>query len=379
MMWKKIGLGLIAAVASIVAVLVITAIWLSSLLDPDIDTDLLKASKPSDIAYLRDSQPTTRGKIVAVVTSTSQIGKKKTGYELTELARAYYVFQANGYQVDIASPQGGKAPAILDEDDMAEFDYAFLNDTVAVNKINNTIPLVNVDGEQYDAIYFVGGKGTMLDFPNNPHIHQLVKHFHQQQKLIIAVCHGPAALSLVKLADGTAFVNQKRISAFSNEEELFLIPNAKELFPFLLEDKLRAQGAIVEQGPRYLQQISQHDKLITGQNPWSVWAMAEASIRELGFQTLPRKRTSEEISVDILGHYEKHGYDKTKQYLQQFPANSIKRDLIAMHALVAAMSYQPAKVIELIGLLRAAKELATRQVNDLATDQDDKQNEKSAT
>lgn len=51
---------------------------------------------------------------------------KSTGYELTELARAYYVFEANGYEVDVASPLGGQPRVVLDDDDMGEFDYAFL-------------------------------------------------------------------------------------------------------------------------------------------------------------------------------------------------------------------------------------------------------------
>jgi putative intracellular protease/amidase len=360
-MWKKILLGFVA----LITVFVAATIWFISLLDPEIDIAKLKASRPQDVAYIHNANTPPRGKILAVVTSTSEMGqkKKKTGYELTELARAYYVFQANGFEVDVASPLGGKPRAVLDDEDMGEFDYAFLNDAKAIAKTNHTIPLAEVNADQYQAIYFVGGKGAMFDFPNNPDIHKLVVDFHQKNKTIIAVCHGPAALTQVKLSDGSAFIKQKRISAFTNQEELFLIPKAKELFPFLLEDELRKQGAIVEIGPRYLQQISHHDNLITGQNPWSVWAMAEASIQQLGFQAIPRKRTSEENSVDILGYYEKHGYDKTKIYLQIFSGKTIKRDLIAMHALVAAMSYQPAKVIELLGLMRAAKNLAKEQTS----------------
>lgn len=364
-MWKKILLGLGALIGALILSGLAATAWFISLLDPEIDIGKLKASRPHDVAYIHNANTPPRGKILAVVTSTAQMGekKKKTGYELTELARAYYVFQANGFEVDIASPLGGKAPAVLDDDDMAEFDYAFLNDDKAIKKTTQTIPLAEVNADHYQAIYFVGGKGAMFDFPNNPDIHQLIVDFHQKNKTIIAVCHGPAALSQVKLPDGSAFIQQKRISAFTNQEELFLIPKAKELFPFLLEDELKKHGAIVEIGPRYLQQISHHDNLITGQNPWSVWKMAETSIQQLGFQPIPRKKTSEEISVDILGYYEKHGYEKTKIYLQEFSDSTIKRDLIAMHALVAAMSYQPAKVIDLLGLLRAAKALAGDQAS----------------
>ena len=59
---------------------------------------------PQDLEYLTKNIITPRGKILAVVTSCNLMGSsgKKTGYELTELSRAYYVFEANGFEVDIA-------------------------------------------------------------------------------------------------------------------------------------------------------------------------------------------------------------------------------------------------------------------------------------
>ena len=64
------------------------------------------------------------------------------------------MLQANGFSVDIASPLGGDAPRVLDDDDMAEFDYAFLNDATAMQKARNTIKLADVNPEDYQAIYF---------------------------------------------------------------------------------------------------------------------------------------------------------------------------------------------------------------------------------
>ena len=355
-MLKKIGITLL----SIIVFFGVLIVWLMSLLDADIDKAKLIATKPQDISYLSQAVKPQRGKILAVVTSTATMGvkNKKTGYELSELSRAYYVFQTNGFEVDIASTQGGKAPAVLDDDDMAEFDYAFLNDVVAMQKANNTLNINNIKADDYQAIYFVGGKGTMFDFPNNPAIKKLVLDFEQKKKVIAAVCHGPAALSQVMLADGTPFLKNKRVSGFTNEEELFLIPKAKDLFPFLLEDELIKQGATFEKGGQYLKQISHDGNLITGQNPWSVWAMAEATIKQLGYQPVARNKTSEEVSVDILNMYEQHGYGKTKTYIQQLlneKEHTINGNLIAMHALVAAMSYKPTKTVQLIGLLRVVK------------------------
>jgi putative intracellular protease/amidase len=104
--------------------------------------------------------------------------------------------------------------------------------------VENSILISEVDPQQYDAIYFVGGKGTMFDFPNNAHIQALVSYFSVQNKVIAAVCHGPAAFVNVKSENGKFFIENKTLSSFTNDEELFLIPKAKEIFPFLLQSKL---------------------------------------------------------------------------------------------------------------------------------------------
>jgi putative intracellular protease/amidase len=132
---------------------------------------------------------------------------------------------------------------VIDDDDMAEFDYAFLNDPIAQKKAQNTLAMKDVNPSEYEAIYLVGGKGAMFDFPNNKYIQQTVRELYESGKTVAAICHGPAALVNVKLSDGSALIANKTVSSFTNDEEFYLIPNAEEIFPFLLESKLREQEA----------------------------------------------------------------------------------------------------------------------------------------
>ncbi len=78
--------------------------WFINLLPTEDSNTDVTITQVADIPYLYKDLPSSRGKILAVVTSTNTMGTsgKVTGYELTELARAYYVFQANGFEVDIA-------------------------------------------------------------------------------------------------------------------------------------------------------------------------------------------------------------------------------------------------------------------------------------
>lgn len=332
----------LVGVAGLLLVLgvVVTAFlyWATAFFPSNQSLEKLRSTKAENLEYLQAALPPGRGRILAIVTSVKTIGSsgKITGYELSELARAYWVFTANGFVVDIASPQGGEPYALLDEDDMAEFDYAFLNDPIAREKMKSTLKLSQINPDHYVALYFVGGKGAMFDFPENPDIHHLVSKFDRQGKMIAAVCHGPAALVNVKRADGSWLVANKKVSAFTNSEELLLLPDAQTLFPFLLQTRLEERGAQFMAGTDYLQQVVQEGNLITGQNPWSVWLVAETMVKQLGYEPLARALTAEEQSILLLQVYYDHGLSVAEKRAKEGNAD-LSGQLVLMHSFVAAM------------------------------------------
>ncbi|PIA79264.1 glutamine amidotransferase [Gaetbulibacter sp. 4G1] len=351
--------GLIS-IFSLLILLISFGAWFINLLPIEEMKKDLTNSKVEEIQYLSQNKTPKRGKILAVVTNSETMGNsgKKTGYELTELSRAYYVFEANGFEVDIASPLGGKPPVVLDDDDMGIYDYAFLNDSIAQNKASNTIAINDVSAEDYSAVFFVGGKGAMFDFPENKFIQEIVKKYYQSGKVVGAVCHGPAALVNVTLDNGTHLLENKMVSSFTNEEELLLISDAKSIFPFLLQDKLIAGGAKFNKGAMYLETISHDNNLITGQNPWSTWKLAETIIEQLGYTSKYREITGEENAGKILLVYEREGPDKAKQLIDKLliqEKKSIDRLLIASHSVIAAMNGEIGRFFGLLGLTSYAK------------------------
>ena len=333
--------------------------WFMSLIPkPDAAQDISQTEAQA-LPYLSEKKIENRGKILAVVTSTETMGSsgKVTGYELTELSRAYYVFLANGFEVDVASPKGGQPKVIIDDEDMGAYDFAFLNDSIAQQKTKNTLAMAEVDPSLYAAVYFVGGKGAMYDFPNNAHIQSIVGSYYESGKVIGAVCHGPAALVNVKLKGGESMLAGKLVSGFTNSEELFLIPNAKTIFPFLLEDKLVKSGANFKEGAMYLENVVRDRNLVTGQNPWSTWKLAETMIAQMGYQPKKRIVTAEENAVEILCLYQKHGYKPAQKRITEMATKRLKmsRILLAKHSIVAAMQWKLTQAIKLIGLLKHAK------------------------
>lgn len=365
-MFKKYRLlkwtGLI--IISLIVLLVSFGLWFKSLIPPkDI---LLESTLAKDLPYLSEDIIPYRGKILAVVTSTDVMGssEKSTGYELTELARAYYVFKANGFEVDIASPLGGKAPVVIDDDDMGPFDYAFLNDREAQAKTSNTIPIQQVIPEDYQAVFFAGGKGAMFDFPENKAIQAIVSDYYQSDKVVGAVCHGPAALVNVNLDNGRPLLENKTVSGFTNEEELLLISDAEAIFPFLLQDKLVAQGADFNEGTMYLENMSHDKNLITGQNPWSTWILAETMIKQLGYTPKYREITDEENAVKILEVYETQGLQKAKEMIEQMTVEEkkpVKRVLLAQHSIVGVMKGEMGRFSDMFSLTKFAKKCESQK------------------
>lgn len=343
---KKIAISL----ALLASPFVLVFAWFFAIF-PDLpNLQQLQRVKPEQLAYLNKALPAKRGTILIVLASSEKIEKSgmEAGYEFTELARPYWVFTVNGFDVDIASITGGEPPAVFDNDDMREFDYAFLNDTEAMAKLRQSIPIDRVNADDYEAVYFAGGKGAMVDFPENADIQTLVRQLYQAGKVIAAVCHGPAAFVGVTLDDGRPLVSGKRVTGFTNEEELFLIPDAEKSFPFLLQDALIADGAKFEEGVMYLEQVSVDENVVTGQNPWSTWAAAEAVVLALGYELVARTPTPTENSVELLEQYHSGGFIAAREAIQQNPEREYDQVLIAVHTLVAGMRIAPVDVVQLL-------------------------------
>ena len=96
--------------------------------------------------------------------------------------------------------------------------------------------------------------------------------------IVAAVCHGPAAFLGVSLDDGTALVHGRRLTGFSNAEE---DGYAKADVPFMLEDALRREGADYDATAPWQSKVVVDGRLMTGQNPASGGALAQAMVEAL--------------------------------------------------------------------------------------------------
>ncbi len=223
--------------------------------------------------------------ILIIVTSCQQMGDhgKPTGVWAEELSIPYYKFIDAGYKVDIASPRGGPVgfdPAsIKAEGGNAAETERLLQDPSVQNQLQQSLPLAGVRAADYAAVFLPGGHGTMWDLPEDKEVKRVIEEAYAQDKVIAAVCHGPAGLLNATAPDGKPILAGRKVNGFTNEEEAAV--GLSMVVPFELETRMRSLGADFTKAAPW-QPYAVHDgRLITGQNPQSSALVAQEVLSAL--------------------------------------------------------------------------------------------------
>ncbi|KAL3799761.1 hypothetical protein HJC23_010411 [Cyclotella cryptica] len=221
-------------------------------------------------------------KIVLIATSASELKGHPTGLWIEELASPYYEFKKAGYEVEIASPNGGAVPldaTSLGEGFFTEPAKKFMHDAEGIGKLSHSLKLSSIDFATVDAVFFCGGHGTCVDFSENADVKNAVETMYAARKVVAAVCHGPTALPQCKKPDGTPLVKDKVVTGFKDSEEIAV--NLQDVVPFMLEAKLKEMGGKYESADDWNSKVCVDGNLVTGQNPQSSEACAAAVISVL--------------------------------------------------------------------------------------------------
>ena len=194
----------------------------------------------------------------------------KTGVWLEDLAVPYFILKDGGEFITIASPKGGQIPLDPNSETNAaatETTHRFQESSQAMYHFAHAIPLSEVKAEDYDLVFIAGGYGAMWDFPDNINLKQIISDFYFQNKPIALVGHAVVALVSLSINSEEPFVKDRKLTAFSNSEEVAIGLNEKP--PFLLESKLMSLGALYNKGIDFESHVVIDGNIITGQNPAS--------------------------------------------------------------------------------------------------------------
>jgi putative intracellular protease/amidase len=242
-------------------------------------------------------------KILILMTKAKTLGlldgrQHASGFWAEEFVVPYERFGKEGYQVDVATI-GGEAPSpdqgslsnfvvshtrpegSPDNDDENIANYRQVIDTLdALKRPMDVGDLGKDDLAGYDGVYISGGHGAMEDLPHSPEMTSVVRWILDLGLPLAVVCHGQSALLPLRDSHGHWPLEGYRMTAFSHDEEM--VTDMAGQLPFVLQVELERLGAKYHKASAIWGSCVIEDRnLITGQNPYSSTAIAEALVNRL--------------------------------------------------------------------------------------------------
>lgn len=133
--------------------------------------------------------------------------------------------------------------------------------------------------DDYAAIYYAGGHGTMWDFPGSEKLGEIASTIYRNNGIVSAVCHGVVGLLPVVDETGQSILTGRTVTGFSNEEEE--LNGTTDAVPFLTEDSLKEKGADYQAGKAFSEVVHVDGRLLTGQNPQSAQLLGKEVVSAL--------------------------------------------------------------------------------------------------
>lgn len=222
-------------------------------------------------------------KVLVVLTNVTRYPgtKDATGLWLGEATEFVEEMLKANIEVDYVSPKGGFVP--LDPRSMKYADESIMNiyETADFQKraLASSLHPNQVNANDYDAIYYTGGHGVMWDFPDNKELQNIAQTIYKKNGFIASVCHGMAGLVNIKDDNGNYLITGKAITGFTTAEEV--LAGKKSVVPFLNKEIAEQRGAHFKKKRAYSEFAVQDGHMITGQNPFSVRAVAKLLIKSM--------------------------------------------------------------------------------------------------
>jgi putative intracellular protease/amidase len=230
--------------------------------------------------------------IVASNPAVSEVTGWPVGFWWAELSHPFLEFTEHGYQVDVASPDGGALQADSWSDPRHDSGYSaedlislgFINSPEHMKLVEESKPLANIRVDDYDGVLFVGGQGPMITFWGDERVHEAVASFHEAGRATAVICHATCVLLKTRLSDGRLLVEERTWTGFANSEERYADDFVgRKIQPFWIEDeakKLENTNFIVS--GRFKPHAVRDGNLITGQQQYSGREAACLMIEALG-------------------------------------------------------------------------------------------------
>lgn len=234
-------------------------------------------------------------KKVLMVVSNPSVSEQTgwpVGFWWAELTHPWWEFTEAGYEVTIASPDGGDlvADSFSDPSDASGYSAhdlisrGFIASVEHAALVRDTPALAEIDESSFDAVFLVGGQAPMYTFRNDKRVKDLVGRFIAAGKVAAVVCHATSVLLDATTPDGELVVRGRTWTGFANAEEAFADEFVgQRIQPFWIQDEAAAidDTNFIVQG-RFRVHAVRDGNLITGQQQYSGAAAARLVVDALG-------------------------------------------------------------------------------------------------
>ena len=206
------------------------------------------------------------------VTGEVKKNGKATGVYASEMTEPYYTFLDAQMEVEIASISVGEIPIeklSLRPIVRTKDDSRFLKDAVLQDKVNNSKSITEINIEEYDIVFLSGGWGAAYDFAQSDKLSSMLSKAYASKIVMGAVCHGPLGFIGATKPDGTALVENVKMTGVTNKQLKELMVGDTPKHP---ETELRNAKAKYEYKSGLIDMFKNHvaidteHLIITGQN-----------------------------------------------------------------------------------------------------------------
>ncbi len=243
--------------------------------------------------YTGETHQLPAGKRALIVTTShgvlnapGETTGEATGIAISELTHPYYSYLDAGMKIDVASIKGGQVPVDpsgLRRTMITPQDKRYLNDPTLIAKVENSLRIDDVNFNQYDVIFLVGGWGAAYDLGYSDVLAKKIgeAYYGPKEPLIGSVCHGALGLVNVEDREGNKLIAGRAMTGVTDKQVKEL---GIELTPLHPETELRKAGALFESQTAFRDVFATHvaidaeERFITGQNQNSGMETAQKMI-----------------------------------------------------------------------------------------------------
>lgn len=235
----------------------------------------------------------SHGKVLIVVASPriSPLTNKLVGFYASELTHAMWIFEEAGFEIEIASPEGGKVEmdshSLPDSKDSInkhdKITIGYLATPGFKESLEKTKKVADVKESDYVAIFVAGGQGAIFSFHKNEALEKLVGQFYDAGKPTAAVCHGTCIFLTAKNGKGDLIVRGKCWTGFTDEEEKAVeaMIGGKSQPIYIEEEAKKIAGTHFMEGKPFEQHAVRDSNVITGQQQNSTTFTAQLAIEAM--------------------------------------------------------------------------------------------------